>query len=205
MINRLPEPPPLEEGAKGGNEATASSATRAIAKGGNEAPASLTMKKNAFTLLEVILAIFILTTAVASGSVLIQQTFTSVSLNQSKLIAYYLAQEGIEIVRNIRDNNWLEQRTNPDLSWKEGLGTEDYEVSYNDTELSPNQNRPLSIDDSDGFYSYSGGAPTKFKRKISISEVDDDTLQVTVLVTWTERGREHTAKVIENLHNWYGN
>ena len=158
------------------------------------------MKKNAFTLPEVILAIFILTTAVASGSVLIQQTFTLVSLNQSKLIAYYLAQEGIEIVRNIRDNNWLAGTT-----WKEGLGTEDYEVSYNDTELSPNQNRPLSIDDSDGFYSYSGGAPTKFKRKISISEVGDDTLQVTVLVTWTERSREHTAKVIENLHNWYGN
>lgn len=69
-----------------------------------------------FTILEVILAIFILTVAVFASFSLIQQTVVGVSLNQSKLIAYYLAQEGVENIRNIRDTNWLNDR-----AWDQGI------------------------------------------------------------------------------------
>jgi hypothetical protein len=41
-----------------------------------------------------------------------------VSLNQSKLIAYYLGQEGIENIRNIRDTNWLNDR-----AWDQGISS----------------------------------------------------------------------------------
>jgi Tfp pilus assembly protein PilV len=71
-----------------------------------------------FTILEVILAIFILTVAVFASFSLIQQTVVGVSLNQSKLIAYYLGQEGIENIRNIRDTNWLNDR-----AWDQGISS----------------------------------------------------------------------------------
>jgi len=80
------------------------------------------MKKNAFTLLEVILAISILTVGVAGSFVLIQSTLVSASLNKSKLAAYYLAQEGIETIRNTRDNNLLAiHRGVGGVEWDDGI------------------------------------------------------------------------------------
>jgi len=79
------------------------------------------MNNKSFTILEVILAIFILTVGVFASFSLIQQSLVATSLNESKLAAYYLAQEGLEIIRNIRDNNWLLRRTDADVSWNDGL------------------------------------------------------------------------------------
>jgi len=76
-----------------------------------------------FTILEVILAIFILTVAVFASFSLIQQTVVGVSLNQSKLIAYYLSQEGVENIRNIRDTNWLQGK-----DWLEGIPSSQEEI-----------------------------------------------------------------------------
>jgi type II secretory pathway pseudopilin PulG len=75
------------------------------------------LNNRSFTLLEVILAIAVLTAATAGVFSLIIQTFASASLNQSKLVAAYLAQEGLEIIRNIRDSNWLAQIDNGG-SWR---------------------------------------------------------------------------------------
>jgi type II secretory pathway pseudopilin PulG len=80
------------------------------------------MKKNSFTILEVILAIFILTVAVGASFTLIQQSLISASLAKSKLTAAYLAQEGIEVIRNARDNNWLKIHYGiSGVSWDDGL------------------------------------------------------------------------------------
>lgn len=132
------------------------------------------MKKNAFTILEVILAIFILTVAVFASFSLIQQTVVGVSLNQSKLIAYYLSQEGVEIVRNIRDTNWLNNRT-----WNQGISSSEEIVGFLD------------------------GTQSRFKRKIVVAETIDGYLEVKVIVEWSERGREHNTEVINHLYNWY--
>ena len=159
------------------------------------------MKRNAFTILEVMLAIFILTAAIGGSFILIQKTLFSVSQAQSKLIAAYLGQEGIEIVRNIRDTNWLEG-----LSWNNGLGEGEWEVDYNDLELSLFEDKYLNLDSAAGFYSYDlTDNPTSFKRKITISPIDGDKLEVSVEVGWTKRGRVYTIDpVVEHLYNWYG-
>ncbi len=170
-----------------------------------------------FTLLEVILAISVLTIAVGGSFALIQQTLISASLNQSKLIASCLTQEGLEIVRNIRDNNWLKQRTNPGISWDDGLTI--CQPSTNCCEGDYQANPFPSLDSfsacdfgdlrylkigNDGFFSYSGDTPTKFKRRINISKINDDKLEVSVEVQWDERGRTHNIKAVEHLYNWYG-
>ena len=167
--------------------------------------------KKGFTLIEVILAISILTLAVGGSFALIQQTLVAASIANSKLIASYLAQEGLEIVRNIRDNNWLNQRVNRDLSWKAGLTTGIYEGDYNDESLSlySGEGRYLYIDNATGYYTYlasplAGDIKTKFKRKITVTEVGDDKLDIAVQVQWSERGRNFSVEAREYLYNWYG-
>ena len=158
-----------------------------------------------FTLLEVMLAIFFLTVGIGGAFMVIQKTVGLSSVSVSRLVAANLAQEGIEIVRNIRDTNWLEGE-----DWDKDIGgaietTTYHEADYNDTALSlwvdPGTN--LNYDD-DGFYSYNSVTnPTKFKRKITISkDADADKLKVTVIVEWQERGATHNFTAQEYLYNW---
>jgi len=164
--------------------------------------------KKGFTLLEVIISISVLTMAVGGTYALISQTLRAASLANSRLVAAHLAQEGVEIVRNFRDNNWL----TPGSSWKEGLVNGGYEVDYNDAFLTPfvGEGRNLYIeyiDSANGFYAYLdspelGGTQTKFKRKITIAEDGDDKIDVIVRVFWQERGGNYEIKVVENLYNW---
>jgi len=184
-------------------------------------------KEYGFTLMEVIVAIFILTVGIGGSFMLIQQTLAGVSTVQSRLIATYLGQEGIEIIRNIRDNNWLEQRASfqvpPQPLWNVGLTdlincqspASCCEADYN-TDTSPSDPlvavagcdfsdlRYLNLDGS-GFYSYLAGAQTKFKRKIfiDIEEIDENKMKVTVIVQWEEKNKFHEIKVIEHITNWY--
>jgi hypothetical protein len=154
--------------------------------------------KNAFTVLEIIIAIFILNLAVFGTFILIQQTLIGASLNQLQLIAYYLGQEGTEIVRNIRDINWLQRE-----EWTTGLavGLGWQEADYQSTALATSQSRNLKIDSS-GFYNYSSGSDTVFKRRIRVIPVSDY-LQIEIIVEWTDRGKDYSVEVIDYLYNWY--
>jgi type II secretory pathway pseudopilin PulG len=166
-----------------------------------------TYNRNGFTILEVVLAISVLTLAVGGSFSLLQQTLHIASMANSKLTATYLAQEGIEIVRNIRDNNWLKQRMTSDFSWKDGLGSSDpYEADYSDPALRPFSGEPLSFDDTNGLYSYpTWGTETKFKRKIIIADMGNY-LDVTVRVEWPGRvGEIKNVELKEYLYNWGGN
>ncbi|MBU0476702.1 prepilin-type N-terminal cleavage/methylation domain-containing protein [Patescibacteria group bacterium] len=151
-----------------------------------------------FTIIEVMVAIFIITTGMLGAFSLIQQTVFFTVTGSSRLAAAYLAQEGIEIVRNIRDTNWL-----GGFAWDDGLDVGTHEADYNDLALSPYNNNYLKI--GNGFYNYDSGSLTKFKRKITITPDPismPSKLEVSVLVEWQERGSSHQVTVKENLYNW---
>jgi prepilin-type N-terminal cleavage/methylation domain-containing protein len=160
--------------------------------------------KKGFTLLEVIIAITIVTVGLVSVLGNIYQAVSYTSFSSSRLIALYLLQEGMEIVRNIRDENWLNNR-----DWNNGLGTGYYEAEadYNDSSLFPYQNQSLRLDPN-GFYSYDSGTETRFKRKITISYPNsqdcpqDQCLSVQVTVFWNQLGREHQVQATQYLYNW---
>ncbi|MCG2690012.1 hypothetical protein L6252_01900 [Candidatus Parcubacteria bacterium] len=108
--------------------------------------------------------------------------------------ASQLSQEGIELVRNIRDKNWLfYQDWRTDLQAC-ALGCE---MDYNDAGLSNWLNRSLKID-SNGFYNYETGSNSLFKRKITISQVSD-ALKVKSEVFW----QNETFTTIDMLYDWY--
>jgi len=165
--------------------------------------------REGFTLMEAIVAIFVVTVGIVGVLSLVTQTISSATISKDKLIAAYLAQEGIEIVRNIRDTNWVGGAA----SWDTGISyTSDYRLDYQSSGF-PDTNCNLSVNNYlkyDGnYYNCSTGNETKFKRKIIISQPATpdcpagDCLNVSILVQWEEKGTIHSVAAQENLYNWH--
>lgn len=158
-------------------------------------------KRLGFTIIEAIMAIFVLTTGVLGVFSFITHFTEYSSISTMRLTASYLAQEGVEIVKNIRDGNYLEG--NNQASWSEGFATNgDWEADYtDDNSLSVDEDNYLNIDN-DGFYSYNAGSQSLFKRKISIGASTASSTYITVEVNWSERGRSHNVTVEEEIYSW---
>src|SRR3989344_8540644 len=108
----------------------------------------ITNKNNdGFTLIETIVAVGIIVIGLVSALTLITNSFFYVSNIGDRLVAANLAAEGLEVARNIRDNNWL-----ANLSWNNGLADGDYQNSYNSTALLPYNGNPLLFDSGGGLY-----------------------------------------------------
>ena len=161
-------------------------------------------KNRGFTLVEVIVAIFVLAMGVVGIMNAIPSMISNLNLYTSKLTAFYLAQEGVEIIRNIRDSNWLQSG-----SWDNGLTAcslpNGCQVDYGDAGnpnpfLVQDLGEKLNISES-GFYEYGGSSPSKFSRKIIITPFTDG-LKVEVVVYWDEKGKVASTSVEENLYNW---
>jgi len=153
-----------------------------------------------FTLLETAIAIAILTSSILMVYTSIVRTISYSYDNQNQLIASYLAQEGIEVVRNIRDTNWVEGA----ISWKDGLDVGTYRVQYDSSSLLSNQSVSLNIDAS-GFYSYEAGNSSSFTRTITISKPDsedDDLLRIVSAVSWP-KDNGYPVSAEEFFYNWY--
>jgi len=150
--------------------------------------------------MEALVAIFLITVGALGAMSVVNQTTAFTQVTSSRLTATYLAQEGIEIVRNIRDGNILKiSRGIEGVNWDTGLTgcAGGCEADYNDSALI-SADRYLKIDG--GLYNYDSGENTPFKRKIKIFP-DTNILKVQVSVSWQERGRVHQVTTQENLYN----
>lgn len=161
--------------------------------------------KQGFTLIEVLVAIFILTVGVVGVFALINQALVSSSILINRLIASYLAQEGLEIMRNIRDTNWLESAAG---AWDNGFPNAPCGVQYDKNSCPAAWADEYLKINNNGFYNHQNGIDTPFKRRISITkrdltgDGDPDMMKVKVIVTWEGRGRTHTFMAQENIYNW---
>lgn len=155
-----------------------------------------------FTLLEVIIAMFLLTVGAGGAFMLIQRMVAFSAENVNKLTASYLAQEGVELVRNIRDSNFLKQYSGAGGAWNDGLTACEAgcEIDYNDTGLVSYSGQPLKMNGS--FYGYDAGEGTHFKRKITIAQAGADTLKIQVEVFWEDRGFTRSVDGSSELYNW---
>jgi len=149
-----------------------------------------------FTLAELLITIFVFTVGILGIYLVVQNSYATLNYAKNRLIAIYLAQEGIEIVRNIRDTNWLEGQ-----SWDDELFEGTNRVQYDKGFLLPGDGgTPLRIDNN-GFYTYDSTNPqTPFRRKVDITKIDDDTLLVTVEVKWSDKFSPIILQ--EKLYNW---
>ena len=132
---------------------------------------TLMKSSKGFTIIELMIAIFILSIGVigiySAFSIIVILTADS----SDSFTATYLAQEAMEVVRNIRDQNWIIGQ-----DWQSGLvaycaaagGCQvDYKTDF--SSVQPYDSNAYLKIDANGFYNYPSGIKTKFKRKITMT------------------------------------
>lgn len=155
--------------------------------------------KKGFTLLEVLVAIVVITTGLAAALSLITITISSAAVSKDRLIAANLAQENLEVLRNIRDSNWLAQR-----DWLTGISSiVSANVNYNSDALADLDDR-LYFDGTYYRHIVSGETSnTPFKRYLDISvEGSPTVIKAKSVVEWTRRNRNNRVALEETLYNW---
>ncbi len=152
--------------------------------------------------MEVLVGTFFIVVGLVGAMILINQSLASGSFGASRLVAANLAQEGVELVKNIRDLTY--GASSWDAWYASVAGSNDYIVQYNDTSLRPFVDQPLKYDEITGLYSYDAGVvpSVAFRRKITLTKVSDNEAKVACLVTWTEKGRNYNLLVEDRLWNW---
>ena len=175
----------------------------------------LKISNRGFGLIEVTVSIYIITMGLLGLMSLVWQNSKIQNINKNNIIASQLAQEGIELVRNVRDENWR----NENFDWKKDIFTgaspfRDYIIDYrgrasidkNVNGITDNRAR-LNVHNSgeyEGFYTHSTDdiTETLFSRIIEVDKNNDTVLTVKCTVFWEERSREHEYIVETKLYNW---
>jgi len=167
-------------------------------------------KQSAFTLIEIMAVVLIVAIGLVGTSQLVVQSLQAQTINRSTIIAYQLAQEGIELVRYIRDTNWLEGAS----SWDEGLERGVYCIDYRDPVLKPttdSANCRLYQDANDWYIhptvTAESNNASQFTRSIVIDDsnyvgLEDQSLLVMVYIEWYENGRQYRYAMGTELFNW---
>ena len=166
-----------------------------------------------FTLLETIVALFVLAVALSGSiSALLVNSFTSNQIRNG-LIANNLTQEGLEIVRNLRDSGWY--TSNDPSAFGVYLPAGDWIMQWDTQPDPPPQTfippqftgQKLRLQPS-GIYSYdAGGIETPFTRKITMRRIPAAGTPTEIIanvdVSWSDRGAGHSVNGELHLYNWY--
>lgn len=179
-----------------------------------------------FSLVETLVAISIL-------SISIMATFTAVQAGlkeslgaRDQITAFYLAQEGMEFIKNVRDNNALVYLNGGSSHWLGGLSQVSTDPCYFGKVCSidsahpngapavsscgtasigntpPNLCPVLKQDISTGLFGYtSGWVESRFKREVQLQSINDDEINVIISISWTDRGETKFFIVSEVLFN----
>lgn len=173
-----------------------------------------------FTLVETLVAISLISIAIVTPMSLVTQSFSAAFYARDQVTAYYLAQEGIEAVRTIRDGNILANAiSNEGRDLLQGIpvGTPfTIDARFSD---------PLiAIDDCTGtcprlqtdgtLYGHAPGDPawvnTNFTRTLTAAYAGpaatnggEDVIRVASTVSWSAKnGFVRTFTIYENMYRW---
>lgn len=156
------------------------------------------LRNNGYILVEALIAITIVVVGLLGIFSLLSRSLSLNRVVADRFVAAYLAAEGIELVKNVIDNNILAGRP-----WNAGVSSGAYEADFHDDALQPNQQRVLQFDPT-GAYGYREPIPTLIRRVIT-TLVSPDGNQITVgsRVNWVTRGGgKFTITLEEHLFNW---
>lgn len=138
-------------------------------------------------------------------------TSNAISLNRvaaDRYVAVNLANEGIELVKNLIDGNVMDET----IAWNQLPGfseSGDYEIDYNDPELiklSGSGRYLFFSKDGTGYYRYQqsefpNDIQTNFKRIITIENKSPDHIKAISKVSWTSRGSSFDFSVEDHFYN----
>lgn len=159
----------------------------------------MSSKKNGFTLIEAMVALVLVTVAMGPVFILATSSINIAARIEHNIIAANLSQEGIEVIRNIRDTNWLS-----DTAFDNNLPVGIWRVEWSTIGggLMTVGSNPI-LKKNNGLYNYSSGTDTVFKRTVTISKPNNGKLVLVSSVTWVERGNINRAVSTEShLFDW---
>jgi prepilin-type N-terminal cleavage/methylation domain-containing protein len=188
-------------------------------------------QQKGFTLVESLVAIAILVLVITGAFSAAQTGISSSTISKEQIVAFYLAQEQIEAIRNIRDENsingiyWLAGIDTPsngcntpngcyvDVAcwfWRNHGGCQNGLNVINACSSGSGNNCPvLSQNISTKAYKYmpagtSGWVQTNFRPKVEIQNTGGaaNALTVLVTVTWTKGNITRDFKIRENIFDW---
>lgn len=165
-----------------------------------------TYNKSAFSLIEMMTVILVVSIGLVGTTQLIAQSLDAQMINRGGIVAYQLAQEGLEIVRQKRDTNWFQSVGDWRTDLADGIYCTDYRSPLELKLVSGLADCPLHLDTENWYYvpemssasNYSG-----YRRIIEISTNDENSLVARAVVTWNNRGRIITYEAESLLYNWY--
>ncbi|OGD36432.1 hypothetical protein A2850_02050 [Candidatus Azambacteria bacterium RIFCSPHIGHO2_01_FULL_51_74] len=145
--------------------------------------------------MESLIAIAVFTVGISTAMTVISTSLSVGTRTRDKIVASYLAQEGIEVVRSIRDNNWIDGD-----AWDAGIasGCVQWDSADVDTGCSAGSGLifyPLATPPA---YRAIAGT-TKFSRSITVQSISADQIQVTSAVNC---GLNCSVSLSEYLYNW---
>lgn len=174
------------------------------------------LNQKGFSILEVMLAFGVITIGLLGVLSLALQNAQVQSISKNYLVASMLAQEGLELVRNVRDTNFI--RADQGYDWEYGQGANSatdivqdgsYAIDYNlavDNIPDDFTNDRTRLYLNGGRYTHQAGAGssnTPYRRLILVTDYNPNYVEVQTIVSWTERGRTHNYEAVTNLYNWW--
>jgi hypothetical protein len=164
-------------------------------------------------LIEAIVSIVILLTGFVATTSLAAQALRVSSLVSNRFIASKLAEEGLEVVRNMvvtnsmlapvdrRPFNVFPLSTGPTVT--DGV----FRVAGSSTQFepcaTPNCADDVLLLDSQGTYSYaSPGSTTIFRRRIELKTISPNEIRVNSIVLWRELGGDAQVNAEVHFFNW---
>ncbi len=132
-------------------------------------------KKNGFTLVETLVAVSIFTVSILGLLEVVSQGIASTNYAQMKIAATYLAQEGIECLRNTRDNYVLYPDSTHD--WSKFLL------------INPDNVTCPSVD-------------SGFSRDNTLTAIGTDGATISSTVSWIQASGPFSVTFSENVYNW---
>lgn len=175
--------------------------------------------ERAFTLIETLVAISILTIAIVAPMTLVSRSIAAAYYARDQITAFHLAQEAIETVRHVRDHNVLETAlgTPTDILLGIPLNTpfvvntvEDIDDAIDEIPCISGTCPALQRDPTDTFYGYGAGwTDTRFTRTVEAETVREDEseipqeIRISVTVSWqTSSFQSRSFTISENLYRW---
>lgn len=158
-----------------------------------------------FTLIETLVAISILLLSISAPLSIAARSIATAGFSRDQIIAFYLAQDAIEYIRNQRDKNFLSG-----VSWLSGFVSVDgspftIDTVDGDTALCPVDGcPPLDYNESTNFYSYNdiNADPSYFTRAVSLEELSAHEAIITVTISWSAGTLSRSFTVEENIFDW---
>lgn len=157
---------------------------------------------------------------VSGAMTLVSGGILNIGVAEDRLVAINLAQEGLEVVHNIRDTNWLANPSRPWNDWDGVNGADSCPVPNGcagyvlwDSAAFPDPDAISNLRWNGAHYDNSAGAGDVFTRSIKITDVEDinadgniDHVKVESTVGWGGAGDcsgyKYCVVLEERLYNW---